>query len=211
MVGTGPGNKPGLTWKSKYGAVGLDCYGMVTFADGMNEKGLASGVFYLPGFAQYQKVGPGEQGKSLAPWEIPLWVLTSFATVDEVKAAITKIKVWPGVVPNLSKEPLPLHYIVTDQSGRSLVIEYVKGKLHLYDNPLGVITNSPPFDWQLKNNVARSGPGRADIVTPGLASKTSARHPRILLLIAISKRPAGSAPRDTKRLLKLRYLKYSNT
>lgn len=151
IVGTGPGNKPGLSWKTKYGAVGLDCYDVVAFADGMNEKGLAAGVFYLPGFTQYQKVSPAEQGKSLAPWEIPLWILTNFATVEEVKTAISKIKVWPGVIPSLSKNPLPLHFITTDKSGQSLVIEYVKGKLHLYDNPLGVITNSPPFDWHLNN------------------------------------------------------------
>jgi choloylglycine hydrolase len=38
---------------------------------------------------------------------------------------------------------------VHDAQGNSLVIEYVKGKLHIYDNPLGVMTNSPPFDWMI--------------------------------------------------------------
>ena len=42
---------------------------------------------------------------------------------------------------------LPVHYCVHDPQGNSLVIEYVQGKLHVYDNPLGVMTNSPTFDW----------------------------------------------------------------
>jgi choloylglycine hydrolase len=44
-----------------------------------------------------------------------------------------------------------VHYIVQGASGKSIVIEYVGGKLVVYDNPLGVITNSPTFDWQMTN------------------------------------------------------------
>jgi choloylglycine hydrolase len=43
------------------------------------------------------------------------------------------------------------HYIVSDATGKTIVIEYVGGKLNVYDNPLGVVTNSPPFDWHLSN------------------------------------------------------------
>jgi choloylglycine hydrolase len=41
--------------------------------------------------------------------------------------------------------------VVHDASGKSIVIEYVDGKLHVYDNPLGVVTNAPTFDWQMTN------------------------------------------------------------
>jgi choloylglycine hydrolase len=44
-----------------------------------------------------------------------------------------------------------VHYIVNDSAGNCIVIEYVGGKLNIYDNPLGVITNSPGFDWQMTN------------------------------------------------------------
>jgi choloylglycine hydrolase len=57
--------------------------------------------------------------------------------------AATVLKQW-GFSP-------PVHAIVQDASGKSLVIEYVGGKLNLYDNPLGVITNSPGFDWHMTN------------------------------------------------------------
>ena len=43
------------------------------------------------------------------------------------------------------------HYVVHDAQGHSAVIEFVGGKLHVYDNPLGVVTNSPTFDWHQTN------------------------------------------------------------
>jgi choloylglycine hydrolase len=45
----------------------------------------------------------------------------------------------------------PIHYVVHDASGHSIVIEPVGGKLRVYDNPLGVVTNSPTFDWHMTN------------------------------------------------------------
>ena len=47
--------------------------------------------------------------------------------------------------------PPPFHYIVYDKAGNSLVIEPLDGKLVTYDNPLGVCTNSPTFDWHMTN------------------------------------------------------------
>ena len=151
LASSAPGGKTGLAWKASYAVLGLDFLGRTVIADGMNEKGLAAGLFYLPSFAQYQEVTPGDQDKCLAPWDLPVWVLTNFAGVDEVRAALPGVKVWPGVIPELGKTPVPLHFIVTDKTGKSLVIEYVGGRLNLYDNPLGVITNSPTFDWHLNN------------------------------------------------------------
>lgn len=43
------------------------------------------------------------------------------------------------------------HFVVHDASGKSIVIEYVGGKLNVHDNPLGVVTNSPTFDWHMTN------------------------------------------------------------
>lgn len=151
LTALGPGDKPGLKWKAKYGALGLNAFNLPSLADGMNEKGLGAGMFYLPGFAEYQKVTPTDQDKCLAPWDVVTWMLTNFASVDEVRAALPQVKVWPATLANISGSFQPLHYLVTDKEGNSLVVEYVGGKLHLYDNSLGVITNSPPFDWHLNN------------------------------------------------------------
>ena len=118
--------------------------------DGVNERGLAGGLFYMPSYAQYEQVTPGDQARTLAPWELMTWILTSFATVDEVRAALPTVKVadvklagWPGAP--------TVHYIVHDADGNSLVIEYIDGSLRLHDNAIGVITNAPDFDWHIKN------------------------------------------------------------
>jgi choloylglycine hydrolase len=78
------------------------------------------------------------------------WILENFASVDEVRANIGNIVVPPVVFGGWGFAP-EAHYIVHDASGKSIVIEYVGGKLNVYDNPLGVITNSPPFDWHMTN------------------------------------------------------------
>ncbi|BEQ13357.1 choloylglycine hydrolase family protein [Desulfoferula mesophila] len=151
MTATGPNNKPGLKWKAKYAAVGMDCFGLTALVDGMNEKGLAAGLFYFAGFAKYPEATPADQDKCLAPWELIAWLLTNFSSVDQVKEALPKVAVWPAALTQVSPEPLGLHYIVTDKEGNNLVVEYVGGKLHLYDDPLGVLTNAPTFDWHMTN------------------------------------------------------------
>jgi len=151
FVGTAPSGKPeGLLWKSRYAVVGANALGLRHILDGVNEAGLAGGLFYFPDFAQYQDVALNEYKNSLAPWELMTWLMTNYSTIDEVKKAITTIKVgntnfkaW-GFVP-------PVHAIVHDARGKSLVIEYVKGNLDVYDNPLGVVTNSPTFEWHTIN------------------------------------------------------------
>jgi choloylglycine hydrolase len=146
--GTTESGKPGLPWQTKYGAAGLNGAGQMLIVDGVNEKGLASGIFFMPGYAKYQQVSPDEEVRSLAPWELVTWILTSFATVDEVRRALPEIKVGSA---KLEGYLFPLHYIVHDAAGNSLVIEYLEGKLSLQDNPIGVITNSPDFEWHVKN------------------------------------------------------------
>ena len=88
--------------------------------------------------------------KTIAPWEIGSWILENFATVDEVRKNIGSIVVPEVVLKEMGFAP-PVHYAIHDASGKSIVIEYIEGKLRVYDNPLGVLTNSPSFDWQMTN------------------------------------------------------------
>jgi choloylglycine hydrolase len=150
LTGTTDSGKPGLSWESTYGVAGMNGLGLTLIADGVNEKGLAAGIFYLPGYAQYQQVERGQESESLAPWELVTWILTNFATVEEVRDALPRIKVANVVLDGAGFAP-PLHYIVHDAAGNSLVVEYLHGTLSLHDNPIGVITNSPEFDWHVKN------------------------------------------------------------
>jgi choloylglycine hydrolase len=149
-VGTTPDGKQGVKWKAKYASVGANGVGMPVIFDGVNEKGLSSGLFYFPTTAGYMSYTAADAGKTLAPWEVGSWMLENFASVEEVKANIGTIVV-PAVVFQEWGFAPPVHFIVQDASGQSIVIEYVGGKLNVHDNPLGVITNSPAFDWHMTN------------------------------------------------------------
>jgi choloylglycine hydrolase len=167
IVGTTPeANTPGLTWDVKYAAAGLNGVDLPIIIDGVNEKGLSGGIFYFPNYAQFQDVQPADYGKSIAPWQLMTWMLTSFATVDEVKTALPGIMVaqvefaaW-GIIP-------PMHYYLADASGGRIAVEYIGGELNVYDAPLGVFTNAPTFDWHMTNlnNYVGLDPSSAKQVT----------------------------------------------
>ncbi len=150
MQGTAPEGKPGIAWEAKYAAVGMNALHIDQIIEGTNEKGLAGGVFYMPEYAQYEATTAADAPRTLAPWEVISWILTNFASVDEVRSALPGIRVAASPAPVMNFAP-PAHYVVHDIQGRSLVIEYLQGKLHMYDNPTGVITNAPTFDWHLTN------------------------------------------------------------
>jgi choloylglycine hydrolase len=149
-IGTTPDGKEGLKWKAKYASVGMNGVGLPVLFDGMNEKGLAAGTFYFPTSAGYMPYAAADAGRTIAQWEVGSWILDNFANVEEVKANIGGIVV-PAVVFGGWGFAPEAHYIVHDATGKSIVIEYVGGKLNVHDNALGVVTNSPSFDWHMTN------------------------------------------------------------
>ncbi|RBL89095.1 linear amide C-N hydrolase [Chitinophaga flava] len=161
------GNK-GLSWKTKYAMVGINALGKDALAEGMNEKGLSVGLFYFTGYAGYMDVPAKKIGKSISATDVSAWLLSSFTTVDEVKKAVDSgILINKGIPLYINGGiPFPLHYKVHDAQGKSLVIECVGGKLYTYNNPLGVLTNSPTFDWHMTNlrNYVNLKPTNASLV-----------------------------------------------
>jgi len=143
------GASEGLKWTTKYGFVGMNAEGMPLLSDGMNEKGLVAGNLLFPGFAGYQTFEKSKADITIAQYEVLTWILSNFATVNEAREGIKKVRVCKG--PEALTGPLPLHYVIHDPKGNCLVVEYVKGELKVYDNPIGVMTNSPAFDWHLIN------------------------------------------------------------
>ncbi|MDD5771189.1 MAG: choloylglycine hydrolase family protein [Candidatus Omnitrophica bacterium] len=140
------GNK-GIAWKNKYGFLGIDAFGVPnTYLDGFNEKGLSYGALMFTG-AKYQ---PALEGKFVTVSDLGSWILGNFATVDEVREALKKVNV-SGISIKEAGGEVYLHVAVHDASGKSLVIEFIDGKVNVYDNPLGVMTNRPDFPWQINN------------------------------------------------------------
>ena len=86
----------------------------------------------------------------MAPREFMSWALMNFANVAQIKAALGDVSIINIVQPDLKVVP-PFHYVFHDAGGAVLVVEPIKGKLVAHDNPYGVMTNSPPFDWHVNN------------------------------------------------------------
>lgn len=145
-------NKQGLTWKTKYGYLYLDAVGIDTVVDGMNEAGLSFEALYLPGEAQYQVVPSGHEKQGLSYVDLGHWILGNFKTVDEVRNALPHLFVYEQKIPTAMGDMVfPLHFAMYDSTGKGIVAEYVGGKLSIYDNKIGVMTNSPTYDWHITN------------------------------------------------------------
>jgi choloylglycine hydrolase len=163
-------HKGGLSWTAKYGYVGLNVHGLGQkhlIADGMNEKGLSIGALWLPGFTQYSPT-VSDNAQALDVKHFANWVLGNFATVAEVKAGLTGVQLWGS--PSLSTQ-VPMHFSIHDASGTSGVIEFLDGNTQglVQPNTVGVLTNAPPFAWQLINirNYVGLSPVDAEPITIG--------------------------------------------
>src|SRR5271165_4215231 len=55
---------PGLSWTGKYATVGAALHESADLIDGVNEKGLALGLFYFPTFASYAETTKDNQARS---------------------------------------------------------------------------------------------------------------------------------------------------
>jgi choloylglycine hydrolase len=108
------------------------------------------GLFYFDQSAKFQPYTAADASRTLASWELGSYILDTFATVDDVREGLSGVVVAPVKFEKFNIV-LPVHFVVTDASGKSIVIEYVKGKLNMHDNEIGILTNNPPFDWHMTN------------------------------------------------------------
>ena len=118
--------------------------------EGQNGAGLGMSANFLPGFTEYQTVTADDKNY-VDILTFGSWVLGSFSTVDEVRAALPKTKVWADGTLNSGPTPPTIHFVFNDRSGKGIVVEYVKGELQISDNVAHVLTNAPTYDWHLTN------------------------------------------------------------
>ncbi len=128
--------------------------GMATISDGYplyyeatNETGLSLAGLNFPKNAVYFPAS--ETKENIAPFELIPRVLGRCASVDEALSDIENINLWN--VPFSERFPLsPLHWILADKH-RTVTIEPMREGLKIYENPVGVLTNNPPFDFHMHN------------------------------------------------------------
>ena len=117
------------------------------YAEAVNEKGLCMAGLNFPGNAFYEK--PDGQGLELASFELIAWILGRCASTAEAEEYLGELSVvdlaFSGQMP-----PAPLHWMLADRE-KCLVLASVQDGLKIYENPFGVLTNNPPFEYHRMN------------------------------------------------------------
>lgn len=137
------------TFKTKYAMIGMatvvDNYPL--YAEASNEKGLSIAGLYFPDYAHYNNE---EKGKiNITPFELTLWMLGNFETIEELKRVINNINL-VNISFSEKIQLTPMHFMISDKK-ESIVLEQTKDGLKIYDNIVGVLTNSPKFSYHLTN------------------------------------------------------------
>lgn len=118
--------------------------------EGLNDQGLTFSLLSYPVAGGRQKAVDVTQAV-LSASDLGAWALGQFASVAEVKAALAGQPIMLQPLALLGGVESPFHYVVHDATGASIVIEFDHGAMTVYDNPVGVMTNGPKFDWHLTN------------------------------------------------------------
>lgn len=165
-----PTGENGLKYRGVYGYVGIYTEYEPFVVEGVNESGLAAGLFFFPQYGEYAPYDPAHNDKTLCDMQFVSWVLSQFSTIDEVKSAINEIDLVP-----LNHKIGAVHWRIAQPDGRMVVLEVVAGVPHFYENTLGVLTNAPGFPWHMTNlnNYINLEPGSApdNTLKPGIILK----------------------------------------
>lgn len=150
---------PALAWETSHAIIAVtmptDLHAAagpdnLKLVEGMNDAGLTFSVQSYP-LVNGPQAPVDAARAALSAIDLGTWALGQFATVAEVKAALAETPVIVEPVAILGGQEMPFHYSLHDPSGASLVVEFHKGVRTVCDNPVGVMTNAPQFEWHLTN------------------------------------------------------------
>lgn len=154
------GNLP--SGRERYAIIGtaILAEGFPLFYDGMNEEGLCAAGLNFPGEAVYL---PEREGfYNVASFGLIPGILGFCKNLREAKEILEKTNITDR---NFSKNfpATPLHWIFADKTG-CIAVEPLENGLKIYENPVGVLTNSPGFGFQMKNleNYLNVSPNEAE-------------------------------------------------
>ena len=119
--------------------------GQPLFYDAVNEKGVGIAGLLFAGNATYYE--PVEGKKNVTPFEFIPWLLGHAGSAEEIKELLKDCNLVN--VPFSEELPLtPMHWMISDKE-QSITVETLESGMKVYDNPVGVLTNNPPFDMQM--------------------------------------------------------------
>lgn len=123
--------------------------GCPLYYEAANEKGLCMAGLNFPGSAWYGKEVQGKD--NVATFEFIPWVLAQCGTLTEARALLDRVNLTDAAF-SPALLPATLHWMIASREG-AVVVESTRDGLHVYENPVGVMTNEPPFPYQMTNLV----------------------------------------------------------
>jgi len=137
----------GYTNANHYAMIGMACVldDYPLYYDGMNEKGLAMAGLNFVGFAKYGSQIPCAD--NVAQFEVIPWVLSQCANVSEARNLLKRINITDTPFRD-DLPPAQLHWLIADNK-EAITLETGEEGVRIHDNPVGVLTNNPPFEMQL--------------------------------------------------------------
>ena len=132
---------------SHFALIGMACImeDYPLYYDAVNEKGLGMAGLNFVGNAFFGE--SQEEKDNIAQFELIPWILGQCSSVKEARSLFEKV----NIIKTPFHDGLPvaqLHYIIADRT-ESITVEPMKDGIKIYDNPVGVLTNNPPFDMQM--------------------------------------------------------------
>ena len=133
--------------ESHYAIIGMAHVedGYPLYYDGVNEKGLGMAGLYFPGNAVYGKAAAHKD--NVATFELIPWILGQCASVKEARGMLENLNLTDDVF-SAGLPTSPLHWMIADRCG-AVTMEVMADGMHIYENPVGVLTNNPPFESQM--------------------------------------------------------------
>lgn len=128
--------------------IGQEKEGILSFFDGVNQCGFAAAVLYFEGYAHYDL--PQNNKELVASLDFLHYLLGHCSSIDDLTDLLKGVSI-VGFADPITKKVAPLHWIATDRSGKSVVIEQTITGLEIIENPIGVMTNSPDIRWHQTN------------------------------------------------------------
>ena len=135
------------THNDHYAIIGMACVGRdyPLYFDAVNERGLAMAGLNFVGNAHYHQPVAGMD--NVASFEFIPWILSQCASVAEARKMLGKVNITDTAF--LDKvPPSQLHWMIADRE-EAITVESMEDGLHIYENPVGVLTNNPSFDDQM--------------------------------------------------------------
>ena len=136
-------------FRSHFAIIGMATVlnGYPLYYDATNEHGLSMAGLNFVGHAVYR--APAEGTTNVTHFELIPYLLGSCRSVAEARRELEQI----CLTNQAFREDLPpsqLHWLIADRQ-ESIVAEPMAEGIRIYQNPVGVLTNNPPFPFHMEH------------------------------------------------------------